>query len=84
MFYEPLRIPCIVILCCVVWFYRLYGKRSGISAWNAVFYPFGAMLFIVALMRSMIVTLVQGGVRWRGTFYSLKELKTSSTPLRWR
>jgi hypothetical protein len=27
------------------------------------------------MMRSMIVTLWNGGVEWRGTFYPLKELR---------
>jgi len=29
------------------------------------------------LLRTMILNLVQGGIRWRGTFYSLKELKAN-------
>jgi hypothetical protein len=45
----------------------------------ALAHPFGALLFIYMLWRSTIVTLRQGGIVWRGTFYSLKELK-SKTP----
>jgi len=32
-------------------------------------------LFCYMIARSVAVTLWQGGVTWRGTFYPLKELK---------
>jgi glycosyltransferase involved in cell wall biosynthesis len=41
----------------------------------AATYPIGAMIFAWMLARSMIVTLLQGGIVWRGTFYPLDELK---------
>ncbi len=41
----------------------------------ALTYPIGALIFTWMLMRSMIVTLWQGGIVWRGTFYPLEELK---------
>jgi len=41
----------------------------------ALTYPIGALIFTWMLMRSMIVTLWQGGIIWRGTFYPLEELK---------
>jgi cellulose synthase/poly-beta-1,6-N-acetylglucosamine synthase-like glycosyltransferase len=41
----------------------------------ALTYPIGALIFTWMLLRSMIVTLWQGGIVWRGTFYPLKELK---------
>jgi len=37
--------------------------------------PLGAILFDWMILRSMIVTLWQGGVKWRGTFYPLDELR---------
>jgi glycosyltransferase involved in cell wall biosynthesis len=37
--------------------------------------PFGAVLFGYMLARSTVVTLKQGGIIWRGTFYPLDELK---------
>jgi glycosyltransferase involved in cell wall biosynthesis len=55
--------------------YRLMGRRSGHSVWNVLLAPFAASLFIYALLRSMAVTLWQGGIVWRGTFYSLRELR---------
>jgi len=38
-------------------------------------YPIGALIFAWMLTRSMIVTLWQGGIVWRGTFYPLDELR---------
>jgi hypothetical protein len=38
-------------------------------------YPIGALIFVWMLLRSTIVTLRQGGVVWRDTFYPLKELR---------
>ncbi|MGH9677498.1 MAG: glycosyltransferase, partial [Candidatus Acidiferrum sp.] len=38
-------------------------------------YPLGAALFCYMVARSTVVTLWQGGVIWRDTFYPLKELK---------
>jgi glycosyltransferase involved in cell wall biosynthesis len=46
-----------------------------ISPAYALTYPLGALIFAWMLARSTIVTLWQGGIVWRGTFYPLKELK---------
>jgi len=40
-------------------------------------FPIAQMIHAGILLRSTIVTLKNGGVRWRGTFYSLSELKSS-------
>ena len=37
--------------------------------------PIGAALFMYMLLRSTVVTLRQRGIVWRGTFYSLDELR---------
>ena len=47
----------------------------GVSPLYAVTHPFGAILFSWMLARSTVVTLRQGGIRWRGTFYPLDELR---------
>jgi glycosyltransferase involved in cell wall biosynthesis len=61
----------------IVLIYRAYGRISGFSAWYVVLFPVGALLMIVALLRSMVMTWRQGGVLWRGTLYTLEELRRS-------
>ena len=46
-----------------------------VSPWYALTYPVGAVFFCYMVVRSTVVTLWQGGVTWRGTFYRLEELK---------
>ncbi len=45
--------------------------------WYAVGFPFCTALFVWILLRTMTLNLLQGGITWRGTFYSLKELKSN-------
>jgi glycosyl transferase family 2 len=47
----------------------------GVSPLYALTEPVGALIFSWMLVRSTIVTLWNGGIRWRGTFYPLEELK---------
>jgi glycosyltransferase involved in cell wall biosynthesis len=61
--------------------YWLMGGLSGLSAWNAWLAPFAGSLLIYTLLRSMVTTVWQGGVIWRGTFYSLAELRRNTAPL---
>ncbi|HVM75112.1 MAG TPA: glycosyltransferase family 2 protein [Candidatus Saccharimonadales bacterium] len=37
--------------------------------------PLGALIFAYMVLRSTVVTLRQGGIIWRGTFYPLDELR---------
>jgi hypothetical protein len=46
-----------------------------VSPLYALTHPLGAILFSYMLLRSTVVTLWDGGVTWRGTFYPLEELK---------
>ena len=46
-----------------------------VSPVYALTFPVGALIMCWMLMRSTIVTLWQGGVTWRGTFYPIEDLK---------
>ncbi|MBP1728401.1 MAG: glycosyl transferase family 2 [Deltaproteobacteria bacterium] len=45
--------------------------------WYAVGYPLMSLLFVYILVRTMLLNVIQGGIHWRGTFYSLQELKSN-------
>jgi GT2 family glycosyltransferase len=81
LFVAPTRIPAAVALAAVAWLYRLMSTHSGISVWNALFFPLSALIFVFTVLRSTLTTLTQGGVIWRGTFYSLAELRKNVAPL---
>lgn len=46
-----------------------------VSPAYALTQPLGAIVFSYMMLRSMAVTLWDGGVNWRGTFYPLEELR---------
>jgi glycosyltransferase involved in cell wall biosynthesis len=50
-------------------------RFTGGRWWHGLFLPVGMAVFSYILMRSMAVTLWTGGIRWRGTFYRLRDLK---------
>jgi glycosyltransferase involved in cell wall biosynthesis len=76
--------PSLMVMCCMAVTYRTMGAVSGIDARYGWLYPLGALTFVYAMLRSMVVTWMQGGVRWRGTFYPLKELRKHNSARRWR
>jgi glycosyltransferase involved in cell wall biosynthesis len=46
-----------------------------VSPFYCLTHPLGALVFAYMLLRSTMVTLRQGGIIWRGTFYPLEDLK---------
>jgi glycosyltransferase involved in cell wall biosynthesis len=52
--------------------------HSDISPLYVLLHPVGTVLFCYAIVRSVVLTLGRGGVIWRGTWYSLAELKRFS------
>jgi glycosyltransferase involved in cell wall biosynthesis len=54
------------------------ARRLGWSWSCAACMPFMFPVFLYALLNSTIVTLRQGGIRWRDTFYSLDTLRAGN------
>lgn len=54
------------------------ARFQQMRPWYAFGYPVASTLFVYITLRTMCLNLVQGGIRWRGTFYRLKELKKNS------
>ena len=49
--------------------------HSDVPPYYVLLHPIGALLFCYALVRSAVLTLLHDGVDWRGTHYSLAELR---------
>ena len=81
LFWLPTLLPALLTLGSIAGLYQLVARHSGLTPWNALLTPFAALAFVYALLRSMVTTLYQGGVRWRGTFYPLAELRRQAAPL---
>jgi glycosyltransferase involved in cell wall biosynthesis len=69
------RILAAVSVAVALLFHVLVDLGAKISPLYALTHPIGALIFCWMLLRSMIVTLRQGGVIWRDTFYKLADLK---------
>lgn len=78
---PTLTLPALITMAAIAGGYRLMSRPSGLSPWNALLAPAAAATFIFALLRSMVTTLRQGGVIWRGTFYPLAALRRNTAPL---
>ena len=56
----------------------ILARRLGWSWPSAVYVRFMFPLFLYAVLNSTFVTLRQGGIRWRDTFYSLETLRAGN------
>lgn len=54
----------------------MYGKR-GIHAkwWHAFVIPFAGLVMVYIIIKSAFLTERQGGIYWRNSFYSLRDLR---------
>ncbi len=50
-------------------------QGGSLRWWIAFLLPVAIPLLIFAYLRAVLLTYVRGGIRWRGTFYSLEELR---------
>jgi hypothetical protein len=62
--------------------HALTRRVSRISPLAVFTFPAGAVIFVFATLRSAFVTLRDNAITWRGTKYSLEELRKSAKPLR--
>ncbi len=52
-------------------------RYHGQPFWMALFFPFSALFGVYAVWRSALLAQWRGGIEWRGTRYSLADLKKS-------
>jgi glycosyltransferase involved in cell wall biosynthesis len=69
------RVPYAIALACIFFLYVGMSIYSDVRPWYFFLHPLGTLLFIYTMLRSMLLTLWQGGVEWRGTLYPLDELR---------
>ena len=69
------RIAAIALYASVAGIYIVSRKVTRVPPVYVLLYPAAASLFLFAMLRSMTLALVRGGVLWRGTLYSLKKLR---------
>jgi cellulose synthase/poly-beta-1,6-N-acetylglucosamine synthase-like glycosyltransferase len=82
-FWWSTILPSLLTLVCIGAAYRTMGEISQIDARTAWLFPLGALAFLFAMLRSMLVVLWQRGVVWRGTHYPLRELRQHNSPFVW-
>jgi glycosyltransferase involved in cell wall biosynthesis len=49
----------------------------GLRRWYVIGFPFATLLFIYILWKASFKAIFSGGIEWRGTRYSLKELRSN-------
>lgn len=63
----------------IVVFQAIYMELTSPNKWwYALVIPYAGFLMAHIIMRAAIITLKQGGIYWRDSFYSLDELKSGS------
>ncbi len=56
-------------------FFVIAARYSGMEGRDVLWFPVTPYLRLAMAWKAVLVTLWRGGIVWRGTFYSLKELK---------
>lgn len=83
LFWWRSLLPSAFALLCVAAAYRTMGSVSRIDPHYGWLFPIGALMTAWAMLRSMLVVMIQGGVTWRGTKYPLWELRRHNDPWLW-
>ncbi len=69
------RVPYAAALGAMFLIYLGMSWRSAVPPYYFLLHPVSTAMFIYTLLRSMILTLWNGGIVWRGTKYPLDELR---------
>jgi cellulose synthase/poly-beta-1,6-N-acetylglucosamine synthase-like glycosyltransferase len=57
--------------------YLVLAGSNKVSIFYFFTYPLACVIIVYLMLRAIFLTLTKGGIDWRGTFYSLKELKSN-------
>ena len=64
-----------LVLLNIVFIYITGHRFTKLSPVYVLLHPLGTAVLVYATLESAFKALAQGGIRWRGTFYALRELK---------
>ena len=64
-----------VALACIAAIHYGMGRRTQAPGWTFFFYPISTLMIVFTMIRSMAHAWTNQGVVWRGTKYSLDELR---------
>lgn len=67
-----LNVAAILVLAVVCWDSTRF---LGLKSWYVLGFPFATLLLLYIMWRSALLAIFRGGIDWRGTRYSLKELR---------
>lgn len=70
----PYQLMAIAILLAQI---LVMGKKKGMIAkwWHALLIPFSGLVMVYIIIKSTFLTMKQGGIYWRDSFYPLAELR---------
>ncbi len=71
------RIVNTVVALAILALCRDTARFLTVVPWHGIGFPIATLLFIYIMWRSMLVAIFDGGITWRGTRYSLAELKAN-------
>ena len=75
--YGSVRIIYLIAVSIAILAFADFMRFYNIKAWCVFGLPLTSALLAYILLRTMLLNLYQGGIYWRDTFYSLKELKAN-------
>jgi len=69
------KVPYALALLAMICVYIGMSWHSDVPAYYFVLHPISSALFLYIMLSSMILAFGRGGIIWRGTFYSLDDLR---------
>ena len=64
----------VLTICAVLW---PNARSLRLSRWLCLAFPLATVLFVYILLKSTWITLANDGIEWRGTHYSLEQLRAN-------
>ena len=78
----PARWPAALFAALAMTAHTALARVNGFNPLVGLLYPVAGVVMTYTLLRSMVLALWRGGIRWRDTFYPLAELRAGM--LEWR